>query len=384
MAQNYYDSSQYKRWQFTPKSLHTAIRAQLSFFDNSFDHYRLFLSHYLAFITRLGVHLKLRQQVIATAQVYFKRLYLQVLFTQFDPQLIAPALLFIAAKVEECPLNAKAFITALHKLEIEDTKQTLISSSTSGSLNNLISTSYPYTLDDLLTSEYYIIYFLSFDFIIFHPYQSLLTFGNSIIQSNDALQTSSEAASEFVQLAWNVCNDSYHTNLCFFHPPYCVALASLYFASILFDTVAIDYTSWHSAHIEVPLAKIVELAQELNSLYLLRKKYSINPLFKSKEADEFVKKLYDFYALRRIEWKEKEKEKEKEKPSEPILVAEQPLVPHVSTPSITNQAAISNPHSTNLSSTSNTVFAVPEAAPSKKKPKDSSLEPPHKRSRTAK
>ncbi|XP_009983488.1 PREDICTED: cyclin-C-like [Tauraco erythrolophus] len=52
-------------------------------------------------IQALGEHLKLRQQVIATATVYFKRFYARYSLKSIDPVLMAPTCVFLASKVEE-------------------------------------------------------------------------------------------------------------------------------------------------------------------------------------------------------------------------------------------------------------------------------------------
>lgn len=49
----------------------------------------------------LGESLKLRQQVIATATVYFKRFYARNSLKCIDPLLLAPTSIFLASKVEE-------------------------------------------------------------------------------------------------------------------------------------------------------------------------------------------------------------------------------------------------------------------------------------------
>lgn len=56
---------------------------------------------YATVIQVLGEHLKVRQQVIATATVYFKRFYARNSLKNIDPLLLAPTCLFLASKVEE-------------------------------------------------------------------------------------------------------------------------------------------------------------------------------------------------------------------------------------------------------------------------------------------
>ena len=53
------------------------------------------------FFQTLGEQLKLRQQVIATATVYFKRFYAINSLGTIDPLLLAPTAVFLASKVEE-------------------------------------------------------------------------------------------------------------------------------------------------------------------------------------------------------------------------------------------------------------------------------------------
>jgi len=49
----------------------------------------------------LGEQLKLKQQVIATATVYFKRFYARNSLKCIDPLLLSPTCVFLASKVEE-------------------------------------------------------------------------------------------------------------------------------------------------------------------------------------------------------------------------------------------------------------------------------------------
>ena len=51
-------------------------------------------------IQTLGEHLRLRQQVIASAIIYFRRFYSKYSFKCIDPFLLAPTCLFLATKVE--------------------------------------------------------------------------------------------------------------------------------------------------------------------------------------------------------------------------------------------------------------------------------------------
>lgn len=88
-------------------------------------------------IHRIGKKLHFRQRILSTATVFFKRFYLKCAastneinlcrasFCEFDPRLVAPTMVFIAAKVEECGFNALAFIGVLEKLGIDRRKMLL-------------------------------------------------------------------------------------------------------------------------------------------------------------------------------------------------------------------------------------------------------------------
>lgn len=51
-------------------------------------------------IQTLGENLRLRQQVIASATIYFRRFYSKYSLKSIDPFLLAPTCLFLATKVE--------------------------------------------------------------------------------------------------------------------------------------------------------------------------------------------------------------------------------------------------------------------------------------------
>lgn len=65
------------------------------------DEYQKIFIFFASVIQTLGEQLKLRQQVIATATVYFKRFYARNSLKCIDPLLLAPTCIFLASKVEE-------------------------------------------------------------------------------------------------------------------------------------------------------------------------------------------------------------------------------------------------------------------------------------------
>lgn len=62
-------------------------------------------------ITKLGKKLQLRQKVIATATVFFRRFYLKNSYCETDPFIVIAACCYVAAKAEESPIHIKTVMT---------------------------------------------------------------------------------------------------------------------------------------------------------------------------------------------------------------------------------------------------------------------------------
>lgn len=59
-----------------------------------------FKIRFISVIQQLGEQLRLRQQVIASATIYFRRFYSKYSLKSIDPFLLAPTCLLLATKVE--------------------------------------------------------------------------------------------------------------------------------------------------------------------------------------------------------------------------------------------------------------------------------------------
>jgi cyclin C len=62
-------------------------------------------------ISKLGKKLQLRQRVIATATVFFRRFYLKNSYCETDPYIVISACCYLAAKAEESPVHIKNVVT---------------------------------------------------------------------------------------------------------------------------------------------------------------------------------------------------------------------------------------------------------------------------------
>ncbi|KAJ7409544.1 cyclin C [Willisornis vidua] len=159
---------------------------------------------YAVFIQALGEHLKLRQQVIATATVYFKRFYARYSLKSIDPVLMAPTCVFLASKVE------------------------------------------------ILECEFYLLELMDCCLIVYHPYRPLLQYVQDMGQEDMLLP-----------LAWRIVNDTYRTDLCLLYPPFMIALACLHVACVVQQK---DARQWF-AELSVDMEKILEIIRVILKLY---------------------------------------------------------------------------------------------------------------------
>lgn len=72
--------------------------------------------HHPTDIFDLANSLHLRQRVAATASVYLRRVYATSAFARHDPRVVAPGCLYLASKVEESVVSARALVAAARRL----------------------------------------------------------------------------------------------------------------------------------------------------------------------------------------------------------------------------------------------------------------------------
>ena len=67
-------------------------------------------------ISKLGKKLLLRQRVIATATVFFRRFYVKNSYCETDPFIVIAACCYVAAKAEESPVHIKTVVSEARML----------------------------------------------------------------------------------------------------------------------------------------------------------------------------------------------------------------------------------------------------------------------------
>jgi len=229
MAANYWESTQRKHWQFTKDDL-AGMRQRLDDEDpalvqmfplpqlrhlNIYFNQRASSSFYAILrgnptanvktspeINRLGKRLGVRQQAMATAQVYLKRFYTRTPIRQTNPYLVITTALYLACKMEECPQHIRMLSQEARSLWPSDL--------------------HGHDAPRVGECEFSLISEMHSQLIVHQPYRTLL-----------ALQDEFALTQDEMSLAWTVINDHYMTDLPLLHPPHVVALTAVLLALVL-------------------------------------------------------------------------------------------------------------------------------------------------------
>jgi len=244
MAGNFWQSSHYQQWLLERQEVFFERAADLRVLSE--DEYQKVMMFFTNIIQALGEQLKVRQQVIATAIVYFRRFYARNSLKSIDPLLLAPTCLVLASKVEEFGVISQSKLIAACQSLIKNR------------YNYAYQQEYPYRINHLLEAEFFLLELMDCCLIVYHPYRPLLQFFQDLPHDDSLLQ-----------MAWKVINDSYRTDVCLFYPPYHIALASLHLASVM---IGKDLKNWF-AELSVDMEKILEVSRQILTLYNLWKTF---------------------------------------------------------------------------------------------------------------
>ncbi|XP_043939736.1 cyclin-T1 isoform X2 [Protopterus annectens] len=157
----------------------------------------------------MGQRLNVTQLTINTAIVYMHRFYMVQPFTRFHRNVIAPAILFLAAKVEEQPRKLEHVIKVAHSClnprePVLDTR----------------SEAYLQQAQDLVILESIILQTLGFEITIDHPHTHVVKCIQLVRASKDLAQTSYFMATNSLHL----------TTFCLQYPPSIVACVCIHLA----------------------------------------------------------------------------------------------------------------------------------------------------------
>lgn len=227
MAANYWESTQRRYWQFTKEEL-AAMRQKLEdeepdlvqmFSLPQLRHINIYLNQRMPFFffldhrqchgwltasptiefNRLAKRLGVRQQALATAQVYLKRFYTRVEIRRTNPYLLVATALYLACKMEECPQHIRLIVQEARGLWPE--------------------TFHGQDTSKLGECEFFLISEMSSQLIVHQPYRTLTQ-----------LQGEFNLTPEESQAAWQAINDHYMTDLPLLYPPHIIGLTAILLA----------------------------------------------------------------------------------------------------------------------------------------------------------
>lgn len=208
MAGNFWHSSHHQQWILDKQDL-IRERTDLTFLTEE-EYQKLFI-FFANLIQVMGEHLKLRQQVNATATVYFKRFYSRNSLKCIDPLLLAPTCIFLASKVEEFGVisNTRLISTCANVIK--------------NKFNHAYQQEFPYKANQILECEFFLLENLDCCLIVYQPYRPLL----------QLIQDMGPQEDQLLSLTWKLINDSLRTDVCLLYPPYQVGILLLFFYWIL-------------------------------------------------------------------------------------------------------------------------------------------------------
>jgi len=216
------------------------------------EEYQKIMIFFANLIQVLGEALKVRQQVIATATVYFKRFYARNSLKAIDPLLMSPTCIFLASKVEEFGVISNTRLISTCQNVIKNKFQYAYASE------------FPYRIQNILECEFYLLEMMDCCLILFHPYRPLMQYAADL-----AKEESGQGSETVLQLSWRIVNDSLRTDLPLLYPPFMIALACLHMACVIQQK---DCKQWF-AELSVDMDKILEITKHILALYELWKSY---------------------------------------------------------------------------------------------------------------
>jgi len=250
MAGNFWQSSHCKQWLLTEEYLLSERQKDLTLLTSEgYDKIMIFFAN---IIQALGEQLKVRQQVIATATVYFRRFYARHPLKSCDPILLAPTCICLASKVEEFgPISNNRLILTVTSL-------------VKGKFSHAFPSDFQYRICHLLECEFYLLELVDCCLVVYHPYRPLVQYVNDLnvlLNNNETL----------LPVAWSIVNDSYRTDAMLLYPPYQIALACLHMACVV-QNVEAKAKDWF-AELNVDIDKIMEITKMILNLYELWKDF---------------------------------------------------------------------------------------------------------------
>ncbi|XP_053203863.1 cyclin-C-like isoform X2 [Panonychus citri] len=254
MAGNFWQSSHFHEWLLERQDLIRERNTDLQVLTE--EEYQKLMIFFANFIQVLGEQLKVKQQVISTAVVYFKRFYVRNSLKCIDPLLMAPTCIFLASKVEEFGVISNSRLINICQTVVKN------------KFNFAYAQDFPYRISHILECEFYLLELMDCCLIIYHPYRPLISYIADIKEMRD-LKDNKDSKDELLNTAWSVVNDTYRTDIPLLYPPHLIAIACLHMGCVI---SAKDFKQWF-AELNVDLDKVLEITRHILNLYELWKNF---------------------------------------------------------------------------------------------------------------
>ena len=188
MAGNFWQSSHYQEWLLDKQELELGRQKDLQYLQTAEDLQKvhIFFTNYIQALG--GEQFKLRQQVISTAIVYYRRFYSRNSLGDVDPLLLCPTCIHLASKVEECGVVSSSSLIVKSR--------TLVRQKYTG----IFKQDFPYKSAQILECEFLLLEMLDCCLIVYHPYRPLTQYVADLGQQETLLPT-----------AWRIVNDTYRS-----------------------------------------------------------------------------------------------------------------------------------------------------------------------------
>lgn len=246
MAGNYWESSHYKVWILDKQEIDQGRRNDVTAMGSVEDLLKIHI-FFTNFIQSLGgEQLKLRQQVISSAIVYYRRFYSRNSLGDVDPLLLCPTCLYLAAKVEESGVIQTSNLIMRCKTLLRQ------------KYHSIFNKEFPYKPQQIMECEFILLEMLDCCLVVFHPYRPLTQYIADLGQEDILLPT-----------AWKIVNDTYRSDICLLYPPYLVALACIHMAAVVQKK---DVKAWFT-ELSVDMGKILEISTLILDLYKTWKRF---------------------------------------------------------------------------------------------------------------
>lgn len=167
-------------------------------------------------LVKLGRRMGVRQQALATAQVYIRRFYLKVEIRRTNPYLVVSTALYLACKMEECPQHIRLIVSEARN--IWPGESILYTRRGFTDMLDFMATD----ISKMGECEFFLISEMNCQLIVHHPYRTL-----------NELQPVLKLSPDEVSLAASIINDHYLTDLPMLYPLHIIASTAVFMALTL-------------------------------------------------------------------------------------------------------------------------------------------------------